>query len=358
MKSCHVSGCHGFFGPEDSPSSEVVAKTHPSLVRGPDEQAAICWWAARRPHTANFRLPPPHALRFTKSCMALTSLFSKSLLLSENAEKDFKYSNVLRGGVRLWRLHEHLLSFNVKSEKEAHCKSWFAGRGWGQQLFSLQSPAVHWIARTSSLNCLSCRNPYQTPHSLNCLPPFHWKPLFLSLKIASSHPLPKNRLLHWHEQAPRTPTLRFFILACFPGQRRGEGTPHFHHIEEIGPSIQKCTSDPRSPHTRQKYEQKSGQNMTPDASKQGKLDSFGPIFLFIFLPCMWGLGFQNDSPSMRLRSQTMIRIDWAQFWSVELPQDLPPAPHVLTFTVLMCKRVLFIAVPVCQSRHCIRVVLL
>ena len=36
--------------------------------------------------------------------------------------------------------------------------------------------------------------------------------------------------------------------------------------------------------------------MTPNASKQGKLDSFGAIFLFIFLPCMWGLGSQNDSP--------------------------------------------------------------
>ena len=43
----------------------------------------------------------------------------------------------------------------------------FSGRGWGQQLFSFQSPAVHWIARTSSLNCLSCRNPYQTPHFPN-----------------------------------------------------------------------------------------------------------------------------------------------------------------------------------------------
>ena len=33
------------------------------------------------------------------------------------------------------------------------------------------------MAQTSSLNCLSCRNPYQTTHSLNCLPPFHWKVL-------------------------------------------------------------------------------------------------------------------------------------------------------------------------------------
>ena len=36
--------------------------------------------------------------------------------------------------------------------------------------------------------------------------------------------------------------------------------------------------------------------MTPHASKEGKLDRFAAIFLFIFLPCMWVLGFQNDSP--------------------------------------------------------------
>ena len=73
-------------------------------------------------------------------------------------------------------------------------KSRFSGRGWGQQLFSFQSPAVQWIAQTSSLNCLSCRNPYQTPDSLNCLPPFSPKTPFFSLKSASSHPLPKNQL--------------------------------------------------------------------------------------------------------------------------------------------------------------------
>ena len=72
-------------------------------------------------------------------------------------------------------------------------KSWFSGRGWGQQLFSFQSPAVQWIARTSSLNCLSCRNPYQTPHSLNCLPPFHWNPLFFTEKCFVASPS-QNRL--------------------------------------------------------------------------------------------------------------------------------------------------------------------
>ena len=50
------------------------------------------------------------------------------------------------------------------------------------------------MARTSSLNCLSCRNPYQTTHSLNASPRLAAKPDF-SLKSALSHPLPKHRLL-------------------------------------------------------------------------------------------------------------------------------------------------------------------
>ena len=62
-------------------------------------------------------------------------------------------------------------------------RSWFLGRGWGQQLFTFQRPAVHWMAGTSSLNCLSCRNPYQTPYSLDCLPPFHWKTPFFHWKM-------------------------------------------------------------------------------------------------------------------------------------------------------------------------------
>ena len=54
---------------------------------------------------------------------------------------------------------------------------------------------------------------------------------------------------------------------------------------------------PPHPHTRQKYEQKSGQNMTPNPSKQGKFGSLRAMFLFILLPCMWGLGFQRESLS-------------------------------------------------------------
>ena len=82
-----------------------------------------------------------------------------------------------------------------KSQKRVSGRvSGAVSEGPGQQLFNFRSPAVHWMARTSSLNCLSCRNLYQTPHSLNPSPLFTENPFF-SLKSASSDPLPKNRLL-------------------------------------------------------------------------------------------------------------------------------------------------------------------
>ena len=34
--------------------------------------------------------------------------------------------------------------------------------------------------------------------------------------------------------------------------------------------------------------------MTPNASEPGNFGSLGAIFLFILLPCMWGLGLQKD----------------------------------------------------------------
>ena len=46
------------------------------------------------------------------------------------------------------------------------------------------------MARTSSLNCLSCRNPYQTPDSLNCLPLFTENPFF-HWKVLRRIPFPK-----------------------------------------------------------------------------------------------------------------------------------------------------------------------
>ena len=50
-----------------------------------------------------------------------------------------------------------------------------------------------------------------------------------------------------------------------------------------------------APHIEGKNKNNSGQNMTPNASKQGNSTVWGAIFLFIVLHFMWGLGFQNDS---------------------------------------------------------------
>ena len=71
-------------------------------------------------------------------------------------------------------------------------RSWFLGSGFGQQLFNFRSPAVHWMARTSSLNCLSCRNPYQTPLSLNPSPLFTEKPIFVTEKCFVGSPAQKS----------------------------------------------------------------------------------------------------------------------------------------------------------------------
>ena len=65
-------------------------------------------------------------------------------------------------------------------------------KGWGQQLFNFQSPAVHWMARTSSLNCLSCRNPYQIPLSLNPSPLFTEKPFLFTKKCFVGSPAQKS----------------------------------------------------------------------------------------------------------------------------------------------------------------------
>ena len=91
------------------------------------------------------------------------------------------------------------------------------------------------------------------------------------------------------------------MLWCSIGRRSNSGdggiTITDAEADLFSQNYQKCASDPRPPHTRQKYKQTSGQNMTPSASKQGKLDSFGAIFLFICLPYMLGWGFRNDSPN-------------------------------------------------------------
>ena len=74
-----------------------------------------------------------------------------------------------------------------------------------------------------------------------------------------------------------------------------------------GRTVQKRTSDPRPPHTRQEYEHISGQNMAQNASKQGIFDSYGAIFLFMFLSCMCGLGSQNESPTAAKKCMSQQR---------------------------------------------------
>ena len=51
------------------------------------------------------------------------------------------------------------------------------------------------MARTSSLNCLSCRNPYQTPHSLNPSPLFTENPFFFTEKCFVGSPAQKSTLI-------------------------------------------------------------------------------------------------------------------------------------------------------------------
>ena len=73
----------------------------------------------------------------------------------------------------------------------------------------------------------------------------------------------------------------------------------------------------------------SGQNMTPNAPKQDKLDSFGAIFLVIFLHCMWGLGFQNELSRQFICGSCPTVPEGHKFPRVttpEKPRKIPQAP--------------------------------
>ena len=52
-----------------------------------------------------------------------------------------------------------------------------------------------------------------------------------------------------------------------------------------------------TPHIQGKNMNKHLDKIWPlNTSQQDKIGSLGAIFLFILLPCMWGLGFQKESP--------------------------------------------------------------
>ena len=86
--------------------------------------------------------------------------------------------------------------------------------------FSEWPEPLHWIA-------FPVENPHQTPHSLNCLPPFHWETPYFSLKSASSHPLPKN----WLWETPR----KCSQSECWASKFRTVGDPQTLENKSIFP---------------------------------------------------------------------------------------------------------------------------
>ena len=113
-----------------------------------------------------------------------------------------------------------IVTCNLVVLQQGRTKSWFSGRGWGQQLFSFQSPAVHWMARTSSLNWIAfpVKNPHQTPHSLNCLPPFSsLKTGWLRNRTGTGN---RNRQNRFSRNRKRNRNRR----NSFPGTETGTGT--------------------------------------------------------------------------------------------------------------------------------------
>ena len=71
-------------------------------------------------------------------------------------------------------------------------KSWFSGRDEDRNFSVFR---VRAFTESPDLwNCLSCRNPYHTPHSLNCLPPFSLKSPFFHWKVLRRIPFPEISL--------------------------------------------------------------------------------------------------------------------------------------------------------------------
>ena len=116
----------------------------------------------------------------------------------------------------------------------ASFKSWFLGSGFGQQLFGFRSWAVHWMARISSLNCLSCRNPYQTAHSLKASRLFTENPFFFTKMRFVASPSQKS--------APILVFLLIFIGLEAKGAFRlpGATRDHFRCMVELSPGRVRC----------------------------------------------------------------------------------------------------------------------
>ena len=85
----------------------------------------------------------------------------------------------------------HILKMESPKWISRYSPDWQQPRFGATAKVNSQSPAIHWMAKTFSLNCLSCRIPCQNLHSLNVSPWFSEKALLFSDFYALSHPLPK-----------------------------------------------------------------------------------------------------------------------------------------------------------------------
>ena len=80
-------------------------------------------------------------------------------------------------------------------------------------------------------------------------------------------------------------------------QSGGRPDPICMNTPPIGMTFRNYTRNPNSPQTRQKYEQKSDK-----IGKTSRNQQFSAIFLFIFLPCMWGVAkrFPRHTPPISM----------------------------------------------------------
>ena len=100
-----------------------------------------------------------------------------------------------------WNLPDFLLLFETaetspwslpcKETNFASRSEWRFGKGMSAEDFSFWSPAVHWMAGTSSANCLSCKNTLPTLSFTECLSLIQWKGASLHWFLLRRIPFPK-----------------------------------------------------------------------------------------------------------------------------------------------------------------------
>ena len=86
-----------------------------------------------------------------------------------------------------------LCNVNIWAQVVCYLSLTLDGEGMSAATFNFQSPAVHWMAPTPSLNWFSCNKiPYQSLHSLNALPSFSEKALLFTDFCFVASPSPNS----------------------------------------------------------------------------------------------------------------------------------------------------------------------